>query len=71
MKLWDGGQNFERRNVERPIFRNFKITKFEIAKDELFDNLIYEFTFCYYFFKFLEHSKYLIIFPNFIDFLNY
>ena len=27
------GENLERRNVERPIFRNFKITK-----DELFDS---------------------------------
>ena len=26
-----GGQNLERRNVERPIFRNFKITNTKIS----------------------------------------
>ena len=29
------GQNLERRNVERPIFRNVKITNIKITKDEL------------------------------------
>ena len=43
-------QNLERRNVERPIFRNFKITNIEIAKDELFDYFIYEFIFLLFFF---------------------
>ena len=38
-----GGQNLERRNVERPIFRNFKITNDKITKDELFDSFIFEF----------------------------
>ena len=37
-----GGQNLERRNVERPVFRNFEITNIKIKKDELFDNLIFE-----------------------------
>ena len=32
-KTMDGSQNFERRNVERPIFRNFKITNIKITKD--------------------------------------
>ena len=41
-----GGQNLERRNVERPIFRNFKITNIEIKKDELFDIFIFEFVVC-------------------------
>ena len=65
-----GVQNLEWSNVERPIFQNLKITNIKIAKNELFDYFIYEFFFYYYFFKLLEHSKYLIIFPNFIDFLN-
>ena len=34
--LWVGGQNLERRNVERPIFRNFKITNIKIMKDSSF-----------------------------------
>ena len=40
-----GGQNLERRNVERPIFRNFKIANIKITKDELFDSFISEFNF--------------------------
>ena len=40
-----GGQNLEGRNVDRPIFRNFKITNIKITKDELFDNFIFEFNF--------------------------
>ena len=35
----------ERRNVERPIFRNFKITNIKITKDELFDSFIFDFFF--------------------------
>ena len=31
-----GGQNLERRNVEWPIFRNFKIENIKITKDTLF-----------------------------------
>ena len=65
---WGGDQNLERRNVERPIFRNFKITSIKIAKDKLFGYFIYE-LFIYLFFQLLEHSKYLIIFPNY-RFLN-
>ena len=33
---WGGSQNLEGENVERPIFRNFKITNIKITKDELF-----------------------------------
>ena len=44
-----GVQNLEWSNVERPIFRNFKITNIKIAIDELFDYFIYEFIFYYYF----------------------
>ena len=39
------GQNLERRNVERPTFRNLKIANIKITKDELFDNFISEFNF--------------------------
>ena len=28
-----GGQNLERRNGERPVFRNFKITNIKMKKD--------------------------------------
>ena len=42
---WGGGQNLERRNVERPIFRNLKITNDKITKVELFDSFIFEFIF--------------------------
>ena len=45
-----GGQNFERRNVERLKFRNFKVVNIKITKDELFDSFIF------------EYSKYVIIF---------
>ena len=38
-----GGQNLEQRNVERPIFRNFKITNIKRTKDELFDSFIFNF----------------------------
>ena len=44
-----GGQNLERRNVERPVFRNFEIANIKIKKDELFDHFIFEL-----FFHFLE-----------------
>ena len=37
-----GSQNLERRNVERPVFRNFGIANIKIKKDELFDNFIFE-----------------------------
>ena len=36
-------QNLEWSNLERPIFRNFKITNIKIAKDELLDYYIHEF----------------------------
>ena len=32
-KKTGGGQHLERRNVERSIFRNFKITNIKITKD--------------------------------------
>ena len=38
-----GGQNLGRWNVERSIFRNFKIANIKIMKDELFDSFIIEF----------------------------
>ena len=65
LENWRGEvRNLEGSNVERPIFRNFKITNIKIAKDELFD-FIYDFFFIIIFLKLLQHSKYLIIFPNY------
>ena len=43
-----GGQNLERRNVERPIFRNLKIANIKITRNELFDNFIFEFNFSFF-----------------------
>ena len=59
-----GVQNLEWSNVGRPIFRDFKITNIEIAKDGLFNYFICKFI-CIIIFKLLDHSKYLIIFPNY------
>ena len=42
-----GGQILERRNVERPIFRNFKIANIKITKDKLFDSSDFEFNFIF------------------------
>ena len=44
------GQNFEWRNLERLIFRNFKIANIKKTKDALFDSFIFELIF----FHFLE-----------------
>ena len=30
-----GSQNLERRNLERPIFRNFKIANIKITKNDI------------------------------------
>ena len=49
------GQNLERRDVERSIFRNFKITNIKITKYELFDSFILKFIFSLF-------INYLIIF---------
>ena len=43
-----GGQNFERRNVERLQFRNFTVANSKITKDELFDSFIIEFIFSFF-----------------------
>ena len=40
-----GGQNLERRNVERSNFQIFKIANIKMTKDELFDSFIVEFIF--------------------------
>ena len=56
-----GGHILERHNVERPTFRNYKITNIKITKDELLDSFIFKFNFSY-FKKSFEHPKYLIIF---------
>ena len=53
-----GGQNLERRNVERPIFQNFKITNIKITKDELFDSFIFELIFA----LFINYLHNLIVF---------
>ena len=47
-KIRGGGQNLERRNVERPIFRNFKIANIKITKDELFDHFISKYNFSFF-----------------------
>ena len=52
-----GGQNFERRNVERPIFRNFKIANIKMTKDSFIFELIF-----FILKKNFEHTKY---FENF------
>ena len=58
IKTSGGGQNSERRNVERPIFRNFKITNIKITKDDLLDSFIFE----YIFSLFINYLHNLIIF---------
>ena len=45
LKTRSGRQNLGRRNIERLIFRNFKIANIKITKDELFDRFIFEFIF--------------------------
>ena len=55
-----GGQNLERRNVGRPVFRNFEIANIKMKKNELFDNFIFEF-----FFHFLETIWTPKLFNNF------
>ena len=49
MTMLYGGQNLERRNVERPTFRNAKIANFKITKDKrkLNDNFIFKFSFSF------------------------
>ena len=42
MTIMGGGQNSERRHVERPVFQNFEIADIKIKKDELFENFIFE-----------------------------
>ena len=46
--LLGGGQNLERPNVERPIFRKFETSNIEITKVELFDFSIFEFILHFY-----------------------
>ena len=40
-----GGQNLERSDVERPIFRKFETSNIEITKVKLFDFFIFKFIF--------------------------
>ena len=67
-----GGQNLERPNVERPIFRKFETSNIEITKVELFDFSISEFILCFY--DCLNYSNtqntYLIIYHQIRNFLN-
>ena len=56
-----GGQNLERRNVERTTFQNFKIAIIKIRKDELIGSFIFGILF----FHFLEIICTLKIFNNF------
>ena len=55
-----GGQNLDRRNVERSVFRNFEIENIEIKKDKLFAIFIFKL-----FFYFLEIIWTPKIFNNF------
>ena len=48
-----GGQNLERRNVERSILQSFKIANIKMTKDELFDSFIVELIF-FIFYKLFE-----------------
>ena len=64
------GQNLERRNAERPIFRNFKIANIKITKDKLFDNFIFEINFSFFINNLNTENKYLIIKLWNIDFPN-
>ena len=43
-----GGQHLEQPNVERPLFRNSKISNIKRTKDELFDLFIVEFYIYFY-----------------------
>ena len=68
-----GGQNLERPNVERQIFRKFETSNIEITKVELFDFSISE---CIlYFYDCLNYSNtqntYLIIYHQIRNFLNF
>ena len=54
-----GGQNFERRNIERLKFRNVKVANITITKDEFF------YSFFIVFFHFLDIIWILKIFNNF------
>ena len=42
------GQNFERQNVQRLKYRNFKVANIKITKDELIDSFIMGFLFFYF-----------------------
>ena len=57
-------RNLEWLNVERPIFRNFKITIIKIANDQSFDYFMYEFILCN-FFLITWTLKVFDIFPTF------
>ena len=70
---WGGGQNLERPNVKRPIFRKFETSNIEITKVELFDFYIFEFIL--YFYDCLNYSNTqstcLIIYHQIRNFLNF
>ena len=73
MSYSNGGQNLERPNIERLIFRQFETTNIEITKVELFDFSISEFIL--YFYYCLNYSntqnKYLIIYHQIRNSLNF
>ena len=68
-----GGQNLERPNVERPIFRKFETSNIEITKVKLFDFSI--FVVILYFYDCSNYSNtqntYSIIYHQIRDFLNF
>ena len=57
------GQYLEWSNVERPIFRNFKMSNIKITKDELLD-FKFSFFFICLFFKFFRTFQIYDNFPN-------
>ena len=62
--LWKGGgQNLERPNVERPIFRKFETSNVQITKVELLDFYCFQIYLLYLrLFEMFEHLKYMIIY---------
>ena len=70
-----GGQNLERSNVERPIFRKFETSNIEKTKVQLFGFLKMYFLYLRLF-ELFEDSKYMIIYQignfwNFESFTNF
>ena len=57
MTMLGGRQKLEQLNVERKIFRNFKIENIKITKDDFFDLLIFEFICSFFLFYFSNNHN--------------